>query len=391
MHWPILLLTLSPFFLIMSGSLMAHPAEMFWTALFMVAWARVVDRGQARWAIVAGAAIGMLFLTRQFTALTVGVSFGVGWAAITGWRDRDIGHLPAARLRRLAISVLVLFAVTAPFALILPAYQAAVTGDPFTDPRLLYWPYDRVGFGPGAGEAQNVFTFTPTSAGLAQQWTDDPSQPPRGNTPSLGLYNLGRNLDALENELFAWPPLFTLSFIWLAFLLRRPAAADWGLFIVATAIAGGYIAYWAAGIAYGPRYFYAALPALMILTGRGINALAAATSRRATAVVVLALFAYGWAGLPGRLESYRGYNFVSREDRAAIEQVVDHPALVFVTVSEVDWWEYGSFFSGNTPWLDGDMIYARDLGAAENERLRAAFPGRHAYLWRAERITPLAP
>ena len=41
------------------------------------------------------------------------------------------------------------------------------------------------------------------------------------------------------------------------------------------AVSGGYVAYWASGIAYGPRYFYAALPALVILTARGATALAA--------------------------------------------------------------------------------------------------------------------
>jgi hypothetical protein len=272
----------------------------------------------------------------------------------------------------------------------LPTYQATLTGDARTDPRLLYWPYDRVGFGPGIGEAENVFTFADTAAGPAIAWINDPSQPPRGHTPARGLFNLGRNLSALENDLFGWPALFSLAFVWLAFLLRRPAPADWVLLTVLLAFAGGYVAYWAAGVAYGPRYFYAALPALVILTARGASALAAVSGRRAAVVLTLGLLmVFNLVTLPGRIAGYRGYNFVNGEGRAAVEAAVEQPAMVFVTASARDWWEYGAFFSGNTPWLDGPIVYARDLGLDENRRLMSEFPDRAAYLWRDGRLTPL--
>jgi hypothetical protein len=261
-----------------------------------------------------------------------------------------------------------------------------VTGNALTDPRLLYWPYDRVGFGPDVGEAQNVFTYISTDGRSAIQWAIDPAQPPRGHSSARGLYNLGRNLEALEADLFGWPAFLALGFIWLAFLLRRPAPADWVLLVVVLAVAGGYVAYWSAGVAYGPRYFYAALPALIILTARGVTALAAIAGRRPVALVVLALLAYNLVTLPGRVDAYRGYNFVDGEGRAAVEAITARPALVFVAAAEADWWTYGAFFSGNTPWLDGDIVYARDLGRTENNRLRSEFLGRSAYIWRDGRI-----
>ena len=413
------LLTTSPFFLIMSGSLMAHSAELFWVALFMVAWSRSLAGGSAtrptrRWAIVAGLALGALFLTRQFTALTIGLVFGATLGASHFLKCVAPSDSAApARLnerathprRYIARGALVLL-IAAPLALALPLYQAAVTGNARTDPRLLFWPYDRVGFGPGVGEPENAFTMTPTDAGPAITWHTDPEQPPRGHSPARGLYNLGRNLDALMTDLFGWPPALTLAFVWLAFLLRRPAAGDWVLLLVLLAVAGSYVAYWAAGIAYGPRYFYAALPALVILTARGVMALAeygrqplsphpqmrtaAGSGRWAVAAILLLLVGYNLITLPARIESYRGYNFVSAEGRRAVEATVETPALVFVTASETDWWEYGAFFSGNTPWLDGPVVYARDLGAAENDRLRAHFPDRHAYRWTGEQLLPLA-
>ena len=405
---PPLLLTTSPFFLFMSGSFMAHPAELLWAVLFMVAWSRALagrlpTRPMRRWAVVAGLALGALFLTRQFTALTIGLAFGASHflkcVAPSLKSARNVrrtaegathgGEWGATHRRRCIAQAGLALLAALPLLLALPLYQLAVAGDARTDPRLLYWPYDRVGFGPGVGESQNVFTMTMTDGGPAVTWYTDPTQPPRGHSPARGLYNLGRNLDALQRDLFGWPPFFTLAFVWLAFLLRRPAVGDWLLLVVVLAVGGGYVAYWAAGIAYGPRYFYAALPALVILTARGVAALAARGGWRVAGGVLLLLVGYNLTTLPGRMDDYRGYNFVSGAGQRAVAAAVETPALVFVTASETDWWEYGAFFSGNTPWLEGPIVYARDRGAAENARLRAAFPARRGYLWTGERLLPI--
>lgn len=375
-----LLLALSPFFLIMSGSLMAHTAELWWAMLFMVAWAQAWRQGRRRWAVAAGIAFGLLFLTRPYTAAIVGLAYGLALPLFLRSPAAQHPRCSAGHLTRATVPLLLLAA--APFLLALPAYQAAVTGDPLTDPRLLYWPYDRVGFGPGSGEPQNTFTYAPTAADPAIQWHTDPNQPPRGHTPARGLYNLGVNLDALEHALFGWPALFSLSFVWLAFLLRRPRAVDWLMLLVLAAVTGGHVVYWASGVAYGPRYLFAALPALAFLTARGIAALAGVVGRGPITLLVGGLAVFGLFTLPGRLASYRDYNFVDPALRAAVADAVERPALVFVEAGTADWWEYGSFFSGNTPWLDGPVVYARDLGAAENTRLSQTFPGRAVYLWR---------
>ena len=95
------------------------------------------------------------------------------------------------------------------------------------------------------------------------------------------------------------------------------------------------------------------------------------------------------AFMPLTIETYRDYNFISGEERARIEQEVKRPALVFVENDPLNWWEYGRFFSGNTPGLDGAIIYARDLGPAPNQRLQALYPDRHAYLWQKDDRTLL--
>ncbi|MCA9996833.1 MAG: glycosyltransferase family 39 protein, partial [Anaerolineales bacterium] len=69
----------SPFFVIMTGTYMAHVAELFWVLLFMVSWLQVVG-GKKRpffWSLLAGVALGMALLTRQFAAMAVGVPFSL--------------------------------------------------------------------------------------------------------------------------------------------------------------------------------------------------------------------------------------------------------------------------------------------------------------------------
>jgi hypothetical protein len=83
--------------------------------------------------------------------------------------------------------------------------------------------------------------------------------------------------------------------------------------------------------------------------------------------------------LPVQLPLLRGYNYVSRVSLEAVERAGVHHALVFVdTGGRYEWWNYGMLFSANSPRLDTDVLYARDLGV-ENERLMRLYPDRHFY------------
>ena len=85
---------------------------------------------------------------------------------------------------------------------------------------------------------------------------------------------------------------------------------------------------------------------------------------------------------------HQGYNFISRAGLDAVEEVAVTPALVFVAADSGLWWEYGQFFSGNTPWLDGDILYARDLGTTANEALITLYPGYHLYRFSESSLQP---
>jgi hypothetical protein len=54
-----------------------------------------------------------------------------------------------------------------------------------------------------------------------------------------------------------------------------------------------------------------------------------------------------------------------------------------------NWQSYGSVFLANGPFLDGNVIYARDLGEAENFRLMTRYPDAHWWQLRGLQLTEL--
>lgn len=372
----------SPFFLFLSGSYMAHAAELFWATLLLWSWGITLLRGRIRWAIVAGVALGMLFLTRQYAAAAFAAPFILLLPFTTYHPPFTIHHFLSLLIRPL----LTLFLVFLPFMFLLYAYQYAVTGSPWQDPRLLFWDYDRPGFGSEVGLANNVIQIDVIANLPVISRGYDPSLPPRGHTPARGLHNLNNNWTALNRHLFGWLPFMTLAWVWLAFLVRRPSRLDGVWLGVMLCLFAAHVAYWHSGIMYGPRYLYIALPALLLLTARGVNAAAAWPSsqpkvRSKAVIVILLMMVLGnlLFYLPSQIEIHRGYNFVSRAGVDRVETQVQRPALVFVVGESGLWWEYGQFFIGNTPWLDGEVIYARDLGDTANRALRDLYPERYSY------------
>ncbi len=384
-----LLAVVSPFFLFMSGSLMPHAAELFWITLFMLAWVKGRQPGAPRrWIFIAAAALGMAFLTRQITAVVIGAAF-VGAASLADLIRQRRAAWPGI-IQRAGL----LLAGLLPFLLLLLGYQSALTGDPWQDPRLLFWPFDRPGFGDDIGMGYNAFTLDNIDGELLVSWFRDPDQPPAGHTPARGIYNLEQNWRSLEQNLFGWPFIFTLAFAWLPFLLRRPSEADWILLVTSGALCLAYITFWASGIMYGPRYLYPILPGLLLLTARGIYLSGCWLGGRAGTAAIASLAALLVAGsllfyFPQAIELYRGYNFVSRQGQDQVEAAVSGSALIFIPTNGIDWWDYGRFFSGNTPWLDTPIIYAIDRGIQQDRQLAARYPDHTPYRYQAGQLLPL--
>ena len=383
-----LLLAASPFLLIQAGSFLSHAVCLVWTLLFLLGFEAARRCDSPALGLAAGAALGMLLLSRPLTAVGVGVPFAL-WAGLESLR----------RPARLRVYGPMAGATLASGGLLL-GYNWLTTGHPLLFAYQLWWPFDRVGFGTGIG-------------------------PDGDHTLRGGWLNTRLNVRELELYLFGWPSRLSLAPVILAALValargirvigragRDRARAEtgetlaWDLALAGLALGliVVHLAYWAGGQMYGPRYYFEAIGALALLAARGLRLAhgwfdwaarrvlgGRAGSRLAAAlsVAVLALLVgYGlfWTA-PRWFAGYRGWYGITASGLRAVEAARLDNAVVFVRAER--WTDYAPFFAQNSPLLDGRVVYALDLGPSRNRLLAARYPGRTFYEWRDGALVPL--
>jgi 4-amino-4-deoxy-L-arabinose transferase-like glycosyltransferase len=388
-----MLLTVSPFFLLQSGSLLSHVVSLFWTLLFLLLYP--LARSQQGWllSLATGAALGMLFITRPLTAVGVALPF-VLWTLVSIARERRIGR-----------TYLLMLVAVLPFIGGYLAYNDYTTGSPFRTAYELWWPFDHIGFGPEVGI--------------------------NGHDLNDGLRNTRINSNSLASYLFGWPGrsslvpalavvLASLSTVSLrAFrrfrkTMRSPqdcvlSPEGWDLMLagVVLGVMLVHVFYWTPGQMYGPRYFMEAVGPLVILTARCFEQLAHALSvlvarflprirESTTAAYMLAgivlfgltLYAHlSWA--PNEFDRFRGWNGITGHDLAIVEAY--DPSNAVVLVQRDSWTDYAPFFTRNVPSLDGDVVYASNRGSVENQLLMSAYPGRSIYSYGDGRLELIRP
>src|SRR5207249_3697804 len=94
------------------------------------------------------------------------------------------------------------------------------------------------------------------------------------HTLAAGLVFTDEYLTLLQFDLFGWPPLFALSLLSLPFLLRRAGRYDFLLGGALLVYIAGFVGVPGLGIVLGPRFYYEALPWLILLATRGLQSLA---------------------------------------------------------------------------------------------------------------------
>jgi 4-amino-4-deoxy-L-arabinose transferase-like glycosyltransferase len=363
----------SPFFLLNSGSLLSHPFGMVLSAAFALAWVDGFGErtGPRQWlpTLTAGLTLGLLALTRPFTAAAIAFPFLFHGVYLLVRGDRD------TRKHVLAVGGLVV-GVGALNLL----WQYAVTGDPFLNPYTLWWPYDKIGFGPGIGRAE------------------------LGHNLHLARNNTRFNLQVGYSDLFGW---VRYSWIFLPFgLLAAALRRNWRAIMVATVfptLVVFHLAYWVGAWLYGPRYYYEGLFSLTILSGAGIAWLAGwnlvpgqAASRDAdpppksgwrrwrpllvfglvTALVLTNLVFY----TPQRLEVMRGLYGMERADlEPFLSESAQEMAPALIVVHPKVWMDYGVLLELSNPYLDTPFIFVYSRGVKADDLVIGAFPERSAY------------
>jgi 4-amino-4-deoxy-L-arabinose transferase-like glycosyltransferase len=271
----------SPVFLAESASLLSHPTSLFFTALFLWAFARMIrtpargpssgvwrgitQKGEKEgegqdgtlslpynsaqypawgFAVIAGLALGYLVLTRPYDAIGVGFPFAL-YGLVRGLHGD----------RALRYQGMIIAAVALLVAMMLPIYWYWLTGDVALNPYHLVWPYDHPGFGPDAGL--------------------------KGHTPAYGLFLARANLEALSTGFLGWPGYLNIFFLFLPFVFRPRDTWNYLLLAGFASLVDLHVTYWYYGghDAGFPRYYYAAFPILLLLTARGIEVLSLALKR----------------------------------------------------------------------------------------------------------------
>jgi 4-amino-4-deoxy-L-arabinose transferase-like glycosyltransferase len=354
-----LLMTISPLFLTYTGSILSHTWGLVLSLILAVSWLDINNQRDdlPGWlpTLVAGLSLGVLALSRPWTALGVAIPFGIH-GIIRLWRGPNI-----IRKKILAVGVITLLVASLHFL-----WQFALTGDPLQNPYLLWWPYDKIGFGPGAGTLESGHTihqgWVHTKRSLAMTWED--------------LWGWGR---------FSW----ILLFLGLWAVRRQPR-----VWLIASVFPSLVIVYWAYWVS-GPRYFYEGLFSLMIVGAAGLAWLAGwmpgqeissprqARFRQGLAVTGLLLLILGGTLIytPTRLyEIQYRYNFseADLEPFSTPEAQEMTPALIILHASQ--WRDYGVYLHLQDPYLTSPFIFAwASSNDDPSDALTPHFPDRTIY------------
>ncbi len=298
-----LLVALSPFVALLGGGYLSHTSAAAAGALACWAALRARD-GRARWALAAGAAMGVMVTSRPWTGLVLGSTLTIGvWAAATVGRAQERA---SAGPRWLAARAALWALGGLPFAVALGLYNARWFGHPL-----------RLGYDVAFGAAHGL--------GLHPgPWGDA-----YGAREALSYS--GFDLMALGAHLFETPvSAIAVVGVWLATARALPRGAGlllaWALLPVL-----GNALYWHHGYHLGPRMLYEAAPAWCVLTVLAVVELTRGGDRRARAALWLAVIAVP-AGLllqvPARIQASRWSG--EARARATPPPLPPGPAIVFV-------------------------------------------------------------
>ncbi len=344
----------SPFLLIMSSGFMNHASALFYTTLFLLFFAKTVRGGKWYSPLIAGVGLGMVINVRPYTAVAIVVPFCI------------YSFLLLIRNFRAYLSRLVALAlITLCFVGILLSYNYLTNDSPTLFGYVVQFGKEH---NPGFGHSPH-------------------GRPP--HTPKMGLINSLNDLNFLNVRLFEWP-IPSLLFIFILFVSGTRDKWDYFLISIFFALSFAHFCYWyGVGNSLSPRFLYESSSALILLTARGMLRMkdfvqkilkVKTTGRLVKAVTALSLLlclivtlSYRVPSLVRYYSSYDFYSHIRTDTLKAVKKKRITNALVFVRPDL-----YRGVFPANSPLLDGDVIYAQDLGE-RNQLLMKYYPDRKYY------------
>ncbi len=365
----------SPFFLFQVGTYLSHIEAVFFATLAYYLLIRA-HGGQRLWLTIAAAAcVGMTFLCREVTGLLIVIPFTVV-IGVRSWLCIKTAAQPLlGRMRRATLTAGAWLGGIAIFVALYMCYNWSITGRPLVSVRSITDANDRWGFGPGNG------------------WWGL-------HTPAAGLVNTDQLLTGLNLELFGWPYYMALAIPLLPFVLAR--ANRWDLLnaFIAVSVIAFYIGYYANGIAIGPRYYYEAVPVLLLLSARGIMVLGEAAGDMlgrlgrawssgpiAAIIVLVTLIAANVVFyLPRHMQLYHNFTAIAWMPNLQVSRIyggAPHDSIVVTP----DWYIYSNELAAlndpttlASPTSTTGTVWALASTPARYAELTTAFPHRKLYI-----------
>lgn len=240
-----LLLSFSPWHILLAMSFMTHIAALTFTLLAAIAVSRARRRESLLWAFIGGISTGMVGMIRPLEGMIVAGLTGI-WAITGGSVKRRLTRIGAWAAGCSLIGAAILH------------YNQTLTGKATTFP-IMAWA-DKY-FGPNS----NAMGFGP-DRGLG--WALDP-YPGHGIRDVIVNSNL--NITALNTELFGWST-GSIIFLMMILLMRKVKGKDYYLLSLLALIFTAHVFYWfSGGPDFGARYWFLMIISCVVLTTRGIN------------------------------------------------------------------------------------------------------------------------
>jgi len=332
----------SSFFLFMSSEFASHTSTLFFVTLAFLSFVWIVKKKQPRLsAVVCGMCIGIALLCRPYTTAWICVPIGI--AAIVMQKELSLRHIVIGATPTLVACFIFL------------GYNSMTTGHPLL-------------FGYIALHGKEHYP------GFHQDpWSNE------FHTIGQGFKYVLGNLNALNYYLFEWP-MPSLFFFCLFLAYGKKRFWEWVLVGWIGALLVGHFFYFFNKLDFGPRFVYESLPALILLTSRGLalstqfitsrwKTLSYAQARDALCLILMGLFLFASLfNMPATAKSYQNYG-----KDVTIQKYLDAndvaQALVFVKGERA----HRVHYPLNAPFAK-PHIYAKHRGS-ENKKLAERFPG----------------
>jgi len=349
-----------PFYQLMYGTLLSHTSGFIASAFLLWAYISWRQKGDYIYPVLTGVAWGWLFLNRTYTALLIGLPFGID-ALIT---------LACKRDKKTLISTLLFAGSAAAFIPLFMLYNYLAVGDPRTPTYLYYEPSEGLGF----GARRTISDTTTIIHTFAKGWTSMLNRITTLNTMLFGMR--GSMIILIMLTLIGWslrwsPLLFASTLtVWL-----------------------GYIYFWYPGIReINPLYYFETLPFMILSVALGLKRIwgwmARIPSIRFVSFLILFVTYAGFSGM------YMKEKIIQMEEYTHYEGYVlnlirQAPPRSLVIVENMPQPLMGESIL-NPRGLLSDPIVVRSI-YNENGVTAECFSNRTAYIVRKSRHPELVP